>query len=114
NQVMISSNVDWLLPNSESEMSALNRRLGKNFKNYSVVNNAIDTEVFDDIIRLNEISKNENLVTFVARIDPRKNQLDFLRSMMDTDCTLRFIGNPGPNSRGYYSKLVELAEKRGN
>lgn len=114
NQILIASSVDWLLPNSESEMIALNQRLKLDFQNYSVVNNAIDTKIFDDIILSKEISKNENLVTFVARIDPRKNQLDFLRSMMETDCTIRFIGNAGPNSGKYFNKLTELAGKRGN
>jgi len=114
NQIKIVKNVDWLLPNAETEMNALNNRLGLNLKNYSIVNNAIDTSVFDKIIASNKIVKNNNLITFVARIDPRKNQLNFLKAMMDTDYKIRFIGNSGPNSKGYFKKLKILAAKRGN
>ncbi len=34
--------------------------------------------------------------------------------MMDTNYEIRFIGNAGPNSTGYFKKLNDLATKRGN
>jgi glycosyltransferase involved in cell wall biosynthesis len=70
--------------------------------------------MFDEVIQETTITKDKNLITFVARIDPRKNQLRFLQSMMDTNYKIRFIGNPGPNSLGYLKKLKVLAETRGN
>lgn len=114
NQIKIVKNVDWLLPNSETEMNMLNNRLGLRLENYSVANNAIDTSVFNKIIKKNKIIKNDNLIIFVARIDPRKNQLNFLKAMMETDYIIRFIGDCGPNSKGYFKKLKDLAEIRGN
>lgn len=113
-QKEIAQQVDWLLPNAELEMEALNRRLGLKLTNYSIANNAIDTTVFDKIILNSNIKKDMNLITFVARIDARKNQLNFLKSMMDTKYKIRFIGNAGPNSKKYLQKLKELAKKRGN
>ncbi|MDB9913101.1 glycosyltransferase family 4 protein [Flavobacteriaceae bacterium] len=113
-QKQIVSEVDWLLPNAESEMNALNERLDINNKNYSIANNAIDTSLFDEILNKNDIKKDENLITFVARIDIRKNQLSFLKAMMDTAYKIRFIGNSGPNSSGYLKKLKKLARIRGN
>jgi glycosyltransferase involved in cell wall biosynthesis len=110
----IAQNVDWLLPNAELEMKALNDRLGLNLQNYSVANNAIDTAVFDKIISSSDIKKDNNLITFVARIDARKNQLNFLKAMMDTTYKIRFIGNAGPNSQSYLEELKVLALKRGN
>jgi glycosyltransferase involved in cell wall biosynthesis len=110
----IAQNVDWLLPNAELEMKALNDRLGLNLQNYYVANNAIDTAVFDRIISSSDIKKDNNLITFVARIDARKNQLNFLKAMMDTTYQIRFIGNAGPNSKKYLNKLKLLAKKRGN
>lgn len=110
----IVQNVDWLLPNAELEMQALNERLGLNLKNYSIANNAIDTMVFDKIISKSNVQKDERLITFVARIDARKNQLNFLKAMMDTDYKIRFIGNAGPNSKKYLYVLKVLAGKRGN
>jgi len=114
NQKKIVKAVDWMLPNAETEMQALNNRLGLNNKNYSIANNAIDTGMFDDVLKKTSIKKDNNLITFVARIDPRKNQLRFLKAMVDTDYKIRFIGSPGPNSRGYLKTLKELAEMRGN
>lgn len=114
NQRKIVKAVDWMLPNAESEMQALNDRLGLSNKNYSVANNAIDTSMFDEVLQETTITKDNNLITFVARIDPRKNQLRFLQAMMDTNYKIRFIGNPGPNSGGYLKKLKALAKTRGN
>jgi glycosyltransferase involved in cell wall biosynthesis len=113
-QKEIVQNIDWFLPNAESEMRVLNNRLELNLENYSVIPNAIDTIVFDEIKAKNNIKKNNNLIIFVARIDARKNQLGFLESMMETKYKIRFIGNVGPNSKKYMQKLSILARKRGN
>ena len=110
----IALSVDWLLPNAELEMKALNDRLGLNLQNYSVANNALDTSVFDEIIASSDIKKDSNLITFVARIDARKNQLNFLKAIMNTPYKIRFIGNAGPNSQSYLEELKVLALKRGN
>jgi glycosyltransferase involved in cell wall biosynthesis len=113
-QKEIVSNMHWLLPNADLEMEALNNRLGLCLKNYSIANNAIDTQVFDKVKASKKIVKNNKLITFVARIDARKNQLNFLKSMMDTKYEIRFIGNAGPNSQNYLNELKKLAETRGN
>jgi len=114
NQINIVNEVDWLLPNSQMEMDALNNRLSLKQENFTVVNNAIDTAVFDEILESNNIEKRDDLITFVARIDPRKNQLSFLEAMKDTSYTIRFIGNAAPNSQKYYEQLRDVAQKRGN
>ena len=114
NQINIISEVDWLLPNSNMEMEALKNRLGLELNNFTVVNNAIDTSVFDVVLNTNKIKKDKNLITFVARIDPRKNQLAFLKAMRETSYRIRFIGNAAPNSMEYYNKLKKEASKRGN
>lgn len=114
NQINIVNDVDWLLPNSKMEMDALNKRLELKQENFTVVNNAIDTVVFDKILNNNNIEKKNDLITFVARIDPRKNQLRFLEAMKETPYKIRFIGNAAPNSQKYYATLKQEAEKRGN
>lgn len=105
--------VDLLLPNSEMEAQALFSRLDVK-KPYAVINNAIDTKVFDEIKQKNADADKQEVVTFVARIDARKNQLGFLEAVMDTDFKIMFIGNPGPNSQKYYQRLKRIAQKRGN
>lgn len=114
NQTNIVKQVDWLLPNSQMEMSALNTRLGFQIKNFTVVNNAIDTCLFDKMLKEEKIERDQNLITFVARIDPRKNQLSFLDAMKETPYKIRFIGNAAPNSKNYYNKLKQVADSRGN
>ena len=113
-QIDIVKSVDWLLPNSQMEMDALNDRLGLSLKNYTVVNNAIDSLMYDEIISDYRVSRKQDLITFVARIDPRKNQLNFLKAMMDTDYRIRFIGNVFPQFQSYYDELKGIALERGN
>lgn len=114
NQINIVKEIDWLLPNSKMEMDALNNRLDLQQENFTVANNAIDTSLFDAILESNEIVKRNDLITFVARIDPRKNQLTFLEAMKGTTYKIKFIGNAAPNSEKYYEKLKREADKRGN
>ena len=113
-QKQLLRHVDWLLPNAQLEFNALEKRLTPSFKSYSVINNAIDIDIFDEIISNEKISKDNNLITFVGRIDARKNQIMFLKAMMGTTYQIRFIGNPGPNSKSYLRELQRLARKRGN
>ncbi len=74
-QRSIVNEMDMLLPNAELEMKALNERLKLNLKKYNVVYNAIDTEAFNKLIKNSNVKKDKNLITFVARIDPRKNPI---------------------------------------
>jgi glycosyltransferase involved in cell wall biosynthesis len=96
------------------EMDTLNMRLGLKKTNFTIVNNAIDILVFDKILENNKIEKKTDLITFVGRIDPRKNQLKFLEAMENTDYRIRFIGNLSPNFQSYYKHLRQMALKRGN
>jgi len=114
NQIKVVESVDLLLPNSELELHALKDRLSCKEIKYKVVNNAIDISVFKKILNSEKVVKDDKLITFVARIDPRKNQLNFLKAVYDTDYKIIFIGSAGPNSHGYYKDLKKMAEQRGN
>lgn len=112
-QKKIVSFVDRLLPNAESEMAAIKQRLSYQENNYDVIYNSIDVHAFDAIIEENNVDKDENLIVFVGRIDPRKNQIGFLESIYYTGYKVRFIGSPGPNSGQYYERLKDIAHSRG-
>lgn len=115
NQRSIANQVDWFLPNAETEQQAMNHRLGLNKTNYSVVNNAIDVSLFDVLRSVKTYEKVPNTVVCVGRIDPRKNQMALLNALYsDRDIRITFIGQPGPNSRGYAEELKKRAEVRGN
>lgn len=113
-QKEIALSVDWMLPNSHMEQQALNHRLGTCLSNYSVVNNAVDLTTFQKVKADCVIERDENLLLFVGRIDPRKNQLNLLKAIYDLPYKVCFIGQAGPNSQYYYKTLMELGKKRGN
>lgn len=105
---------DLLLPNSNLEMLALKNRLNLKESDYKIIYNAIDIDVLENIKNTANITRDKNLILFVARIDSRKNQLGFLKAVFDLPYKIRFIGSPGPNSKKYYAKLLDLGKKRGN
>jgi glycosyltransferase involved in cell wall biosynthesis len=96
-----------LLPNSESEY----RRLVDHFKiksNYRVIPNAIDPEIF---VAPTISDRNERLVLCVGRIEGRKNQLNLIKAVNNTDFELVIIGSPSPNQANYYEQCKILAGK---
>lgn len=100
-------NAAELLPNSESEYNRLLAAYGI-VKKYTVIPNAADIDIFnysnEDII-----SKDSNMVLCVARIEQRKNQLNLIKALNDTDFQLYLIGNPAPNHTGYYNECRRIS-----
>jgi glycosyltransferase involved in cell wall biosynthesis len=97
-----------LLPNSENEY----RRLVSTYgiaKNYTVIPNAADINLFkyrnEDIV-----AKDNNMVLCVARIEQRKNQLNLIKALNDTDFQLYIIGNPAPNHAEYYNECRRISK----
>lgn len=90
-----------LLPNSETEY----QRLVKAYeikKTYQVVCNSADTHLFN----CNEESishKDPKMVLCVARIEGRKNQLNLIKALNNTQFDLYLIGNPAPNHLAYFN-----------
>lgn len=87
-----------LLPNSENEYRRLETDYGVTQK-YKVVPNAINTEIFrqDGVDRRYE----RDIVLCVARIEGRKNQLNVIRALKDTQFKVVFIGSESPNQKMY-------------
>jgi glycosyltransferase involved in cell wall biosynthesis len=97
-----------LLPNSHSEY----QRLASDFKvehKYCVIPNAIDAELFN---RQNEnLKKEDDLVLCVGRIEGRKNQLNLIKALNNTQYQLYIIGASAKNQREYYRQCKEAAGK---
>lgn len=90
-----------LLPNSENEY----RRLRKDYgieKNYIVVPNAINPEIFEGYSEPTE----RDIILCVARIEGRKNQLNVIRALNGLPYKVVFIGPASPNQASY----VELCK----
>lgn len=97
-----------ILPNSEGEFN----RLKQHFEIQSacgVVPNGIDTEVF--IRNPHAVHHRENVVC-AGRIEPRKNQLNLIRALRDTEFTLYIVGSPSPNHQAYADRCRD--ESAGN
>jgi len=101
-------NAAALLPNSENEYKRLLDAYAVE-KMYTVIPNAADTEIFN--YRQEEIKlKDNNMVICVARIEQRKNQLNLIKALNDTDFQLYLIGSPAPNHTGYYSECKRVSK----
>lgn len=100
-------NATELLPNSENEYKRLLTSYGVE-KKYSVIPNAADVELFnynEEDIK----NKDRNMILCVARIELRKNQLNLIKALNDTDFQLYLIGNPAPNHIAYYNECKKIS-----
>ncbi|TSD66993.1 glycosyltransferase family 4 protein [Inquilinus sp. KBS0705] len=100
-----------LLPNSHNEYKRFTNHYCVDAK-YKKVFNAIDTEVFNETIEVNEQFK--DYIICVGRIEGRKNQLNLIKAVLNTDLKLAIIGKPSPNHMSYYNECKSLAEGSNN
>lgn len=99
---------DMLLPNSRSEYFRINKDYGVS-KNYEIIPNAIDVDVFRKDFDVSK--KQKNLVICIAKIDGRKNQLHLIRALNNTEFELIIIGKSAPNHLSYYNQCKAEAGK---
>ncbi len=100
-----------LLPNSNSEYNRLLKSYGI-AKRYAVIPNGIDHKLFKESYDITK--KQKNLVICVARIDGRKNQLNLIRALNDTEFELLIIGKSAPNHIDYYNQCRAEAKSNVN
>ena len=109
NRVVAKSSI--LLPNSNNEGLRLSQYLQKEL-NYEKVVNAIDPSVFHSDVIPNEQYKDH--VLCVGRIEGRKNQLNLIKALLDTDLKLTIIGRPSPNHLKYFDECKKTASGHPN
>jgi glycosyltransferase involved in cell wall biosynthesis len=96
----ILKRASYLLPNSESEY----QRLKANFpitKDYVVIPNGVDTTKFE---HSSSTKRRSGQLICAAMIEPRKNQLNLIRAIKNSDYSLFIVGEPAPNHRAYYEQ----------
>jgi len=99
---------DYFLPNSKSEIIEIEKVFGIRLKNYTIVPNGVD----DNIFRINKNKHYERkYVLCVGRIDPRKNQLKVIKALNSLNYPSIFIGKPGRNNLKYYKLCRKIAHK---
>ncbi len=95
----------WLLPNSEAEYIEVERLYGIK-KNYTVVPNGVDNSLYSPSPG---IEKDKQLVLCAARIEGRKNQLNLIKALNNTNYTVLLTGLPAPNQTKYYAECKKIA-----
>jgi glycosyltransferase involved in cell wall biosynthesis len=98
----------FLLPNSESENRRFRTKYGGE-NPYRVISNAIDPEVFNFEPDEVEMPRDPKQVICVSRIEGKKNQLNLIRALNNTEFRLTLIGKPAPNHMGYYEQCRRIA-----
>lgn len=104
----VAAGAQLLLPNSESEY----RRFVAKYdtpNDYRVVYYAIDPEVFQIPDEAVTMSRDDREVICVARIEGKKNQLNLIRALNNTEFRLTLIGAPAPNHIAYYNECRRIA-----
>lgn len=102
----ILKNAAMLLPNSENEY----KRLLHDFKiekAYRVIPNAYDKEIFNPTGK--QITRDNNLVLCVARIEGRKNQFNLIKAVAGTNIRLIIIGKESNNQKQYVWRCKDIA-----
>lgn len=103
NQVL--KKADMILPNSVSELNRVKERYDCPTP-YTIVTNGINPEKF---VYDPAIPKDDKLVISVGRIEKRKNQLNIIKALSNTDYKLVLIGAPTPTQQSYYQQCVDAA-----
>ncbi len=101
---------DLLFPNSQMEAEQLKRYFHVPQEKIFVVPNGVDERFAraDAGLFIREYGL-EDFILFVGRIEPRKNQLTFVRAMRDTRQTIVFLGGALPDYEAYYAQCKKEA-----
>lgn len=101
---------DLLLPNSQVEADQLRRYFGVPAKKIRVVPNGADARfAAGDPLPASRLVGASGFVLYAGRIEPRKNQLGFLRAMRGTDVPIVVLGDTVPGHEGYLSACHRAA-----
>jgi glycosyltransferase involved in cell wall biosynthesis len=98
----IITGANLLLPNSESEYHRLLQSYGVK-SDYSIIPNAADTFVFNYDAE-QQSKRNAKMILCVARIEGRKNQLNLIRALNNTEFELYIVGKAAPNHQEYFEQ----------
>jgi len=102
----------FLLPNSNSEYNRFKNDFGIELPFAKVVN-AIDPSVFN-LEEVEENLKYKDHIICVGRIEGRKNQLNLIKALVNTEVQLTIIGKPALNQISYYNECLRVASTGSN
>lgn len=108
---------DSIIPNSDEEMFVLCNDIALNYnlikEKYTAIPNAADISFIKQHVDTGFMSNIKDFVLEAAGIEPLKNQLSIILALYkNSEIPIIFAG--GVRDERYYSKLKEIAKKRGN
>ena len=94
---------DLLLPNSQAEAEQLMQLFGVPAQRIHVVPNGADPRFADaDPDQFRSRFGLRDFILYCGRIEPRKNQLQFLRALRESGLPIVVLGDPVPGQQAYY------------
>lgn len=116
-QKAVIEHVNVFMPNSEIEFKRMKERFPQTLNRYVVVPNGIDKDIVlmkkNDKMQGGYIEYN-NAVICVGRIETRKNQLELVKALANTDYKLILVGGVSANHRRYFEKIMKYIDKNKN
>lgn len=96
---------DILFPNGEGEGEQVAKYFRADKRKIFVVPNGVD-ESFKDASGYDFVNKYgyKDFILYVGRIEPRKNQLNFIKALKTIDRDVVFLGGPVSDYLGYYEE----------
>ena len=109
---LLINEASLLLPNSRNEYKRLKNHFHAT-NNYRVIPNAIDLNIFSTLN--NTINENyKDSIICIGRIEGRKNQLNLIKAVNQTNFKLFIIGKKSPNQVSYYNECIKEASLNNN
>ncbi|MDN3547625.1 glycosyltransferase family 4 protein [Mucilaginibacter aquaedulcis] len=103
--IKVLKTTDMVLPNSQSELDRLAKDYASSAR-HAIITNGINPNRFPFN---SAIAKDEKLIISVGRIEKRKNQLNLIKAVNNSDYKLVLIGAPSPNQSKYYQQCIDHA-----
>lgn len=106
----LANGAAYLIPNSNNEYL----RFAKAYhisKPYKIVYNGVDEEVFQSNTSNLLVERDARNVICVARIEGKKNQLNLIKALNNTEFNLLLVGKPAPNHIKYFEECKAIAAK---
>jgi glycosyltransferase involved in cell wall biosynthesis len=103
---------DLLLPNSQAEADQLVRYFGVERRRIHIVPNGADERFAEaSPAAFSRLVGGRRFVLYAGRIEPRKNQLGFLRAMRNTDVPVVVLGDVVPGYEAYRDACRRVASE---
>ena len=104
--------VDLLLPNSKAEAAQLTRYFGVPAERIHVTPNGADRRFLAEIPEpFARRVGGRGFALYPGRIEPRKNQLNFLLAMRETTAPVVILGDAVPGHEAYYARCRHAANR---